>query len=305
MKILVTGSSGMLGSDLAEVLSRSFDVYGLSRHSQPTYSSRFTPILADLDNESELRDIFKKIKPDLVFHAAAFTKVDLCEDPQWKDLARSQNTEAVKRLTRLCNEAAAFLIFFSTDYVFSGQKKEPYVENDPIQPLNYYGQTKAWAEEALFSESKRFMIFRVTWLYGRNGNHFPKAILNQALSKNEIPVVADQIGRPTWTRDIACAFSELLITRQNLLDQYNKQIFHIGNQGQVNWSGYARYLLDCWGYSHVAVREISSDELKRPAKRPMNSVLSLDKARDCLGVRMRSWQEALADFIKGECSKVI
>jgi dTDP-4-dehydrorhamnose reductase len=114
--------------------------------------------------------------------------------------------------------------------------------------------------------------------------------------------VSDQWGRPTWTHDIAVGLTDLLISRQNLLDQYNKQIFHIGNSGHVNWSGYARFLLERCGHSQVKVREISSGELNRAAKRPANSVLNLDKAKMCLGLQLRPWQDALNDFLQQEYS---
>lgn len=298
MKILITGSSGMLGSDLVEVLSRDFEVFGITRHSASLYSTRHKTICLDLIDQAVLRREILKVKPDVVIHAAAFTKVDVCEDEGQKAFVLKQNTEIVKNLIHICNESGAFLIFFSTDYVFNGQKKEPYLEDDAIHPVNFYGQTKAWAEEALIKESERFIIFRVTWLYGIHGNHFPKAILKQAQEKNELSVVSDQWGRPTWTRDIAIALHLLLTSRKNLLDQYNKQIFHIGNSGQVNWSGYARKILDSKGFSNVAVSEISSSQLSRPAKRPLNSVLNLDKSERCLGIKMRPWDEAMSSFLK-------
>ncbi len=301
MKILVTGSSGMLGTDLMRVLSPHFQVLGISRH--PSFSGRDTVIKLDLTEKEQLREELLKMQPDIVIHAAAFTKVDACEDPSHKDTAVEQNIEVVQNLIEICNETNSFLIFFSTDYVFSGKKTEPYAENDTIEPVNFYGQTKARAEEALKQKSKRYMIFRVTWLYGENGQHFPKAILKQARERNEISVVSDQWGRPTWTRDIAHVLRDLLTSRKNLLDQYNKEIFHIGSAGQTNWSGYARRILDHEGFSAVDIKEISSAELERAAERPLNSVLSLDKAKNCLGIEMRPWQKALDEFLEGLSSK--
>ena len=288
----------MLGSDLVKVLSRDFEVFGLTRHNPSADAPAHQIIKMDLADHVLLRSEISRIHPDIVIHAAAFTKVDACEDPSLRELVTEQNTDIVKSLIDICNDSGAFLIFFSTDYVFSGQKKEPYLESDPIEPVNFYGQTKAWAEEALIKASKRFIIFRVTWLYGIHGNHFPKAILKQVPEKQELSVVSDQWGRPTWTWDIALALHDLLTSRKNLLDQYNRQIFHIGNSGQVNWSGYARKILDVKGFSHITVSEISSVQLSRPAKRPLNSVLNLDKAERCFGIKIRSWEEALSSFLK-------
>ena len=192
----------------------------------------------------------------------------------------------------------SFLIFFSTDYVFSGKKKEPYLESDLIEPINYYGQTKAWAEKSIQERSKRFIIFRITWLYGKRGQHFPAAILRQAREKKELSIVNDQWGRPTWTRDVAEAILKLLTSRKKLLDQYNKEIFHIGNSGTINWSGFARQILDQSGFANVKIKEIPAEEFKRPAARPKNSVLNLDRARQLLEIEMRSWQDAVNEFLK-------
>lgn len=298
-KILVTGSAGMLGTDLLDVLASDFEIYGMCRSSSSCRALHDKLIFLDLTDKSSLQAEILRVKPDVVIHAAAFTKVDFCEDPAWQDNAKKQNLGIVESLVDICNQVNALLIFFSTDYVFSGDQKEPYHEEDVIAPVNFYGQTKAWAETAIQSKSNRYIIFRITWLYGRNGNHFPGAILKQAPEKNEIAVVSDQWGRPTWTRDVAFVLRDLLTSRKNLLDQYNKEIFHIGNTGQVNWSGYARHILDRAGFANVRIKPISSLELNRAAKRPMNSVLNLDKADRLLGIKMRPWQEALNEFLTG------
>lgn len=296
MKILVTGSSGMLGTELVEVLRGHFDVFGLTRH--PASSDQINTIILDLTNRQALENKLLEIKPDIVIHAAAFTKVDLCEDEKWAEEARRQNTTVVENLIDICNATNSFLIFFSTDYVFSGKKKEPYLESDLIEPINYYGQTKAWAEKSIQERSKRFIIFRITWLYGKRGQHFPAAILRQAREKKELSIVNDQWGRPTWTRDVAEVILKLLTSRKKLLDQYNKEIFHIGNSGTINWSGFARQILDQSGFANVKIKEISAEELKRPAARPKNSVLNLDRARQLLEIEMRSWQDAVNEFLK-------
>lgn len=299
-RILVTGSEGMLGSDLVRVLSGQFEVYGMSRRGK---AGSDKSICIDLTDSQTLRAEIFRIKPDIVIHSAAFTKVDLCEDPANQDNVKKQNTEVVETLIGICNEVDSLLIFFSTDYVFSGNQADPYKEDSEIQPINFYGQTKAWAEDSLKRKANRFLIFRITWLYGENGNHFPKAILNQAKLKDEISVVSDQWGRPTWTKDIAVALSDLLTSRKNLIGEYNKEIFHLGNSSEVNWSGFARAILDFSGYSHVKVKEISSLALVRAAKRPLNSVLSLEKSKNLLGICMRPWNEALEDFLRTQiCS---
>jgi len=294
MKVLVTGALGMLGSDLSDVFLFDCDLSMIGRQPDPLQRTSYTVL--DLADAGSLRRYILELRPDFVLHAAAYTKVDACESE--RELALLQNAEMVKNLVLICNEAKSFLIFFSTDYVFSGQKSAPYVETDPIEPVNYYGETKSIAEKHLHENCNQFMIFRVTWLYGVHGAHFPKAILKQAAIKNEISVVSDQWGRPTWTYDLAVALKALLTSRKNLIHQYNKETFHIGNRDKINWSGYARRILDQSGFQSVHVKEISSAELIRAAKRPLNSVLCLDKAKNLLGLDMRPWSEALDDFLK-------
>lgn len=295
-RVLITGSSGMLGGDLAEVLASAFDVYGIARKKKHGQGAQFFEFC--LTERARLEACLQDVRPDFVIHAAAFTKVDLCEDPRYQNEAKKVNVGVTEHLADICNRQAVPLIFFSTDYVFEGSQAEPYRETDPIQPISFYGQTKAWAEAALQKKSNQFIVFRVTWLYGENGNHFPRAILSQAAQKSEITVVADQWGRPTWTKDIALVLRELLTSRQNLFDRYNKQVFHIGNDGKTNWANYARTVLRVAGFDKVTVKDISSSELNRPARRPQNSVLNLGKASELLGIKMRPWEDALQEFLK-------
>ncbi len=298
MKLLVTGSAGMLGADLVRELASDFEVTGFSRKPGTFSSSHYSEVHFDLTDFDRLRAEVIRFQPRYVFHAAAFTKVDLCESDEWKPIAKKVNADLAERLAQICKECGAHLIFFSTDYVFSGDKKEPYLETDPIQPINFYGQTKAWGERAVEESGSDYTIFRVTWLYGRHGAHFPGAILKQASEKKILKVVADQYGRPTWTLDLARELKYLLLTRQNLLYQYNKRTFHIGNDGVTHWADYARRVLDLSGWSAVGIQPITTDELNRPARRPANSVLDLSIARSCLQVQMRSWEDALSDFLK-------
>lgn len=293
MKILITGASGMLGTDLVSVLRLEHDVHGVGRRSAPVFKN-YTSL--DLTSSENTLRYFNQIKPDLVIHAAAYTRVDDCESKH--DEAVLQNVVVTKNIVEACNQVGAFLYFFSTDYVFSGQKKDPYLENDPIQPVNFYGQTKAQAEKVIQDFSNQFQIFRVTWLYGEKGNHFPGAILKQAALKDEIPVVSDQWGRPTWTDDLAQTFLRLLQNHKSDWVRYNKSVYHIGNDDVINWSGYARKILDQCGYLKTRIREITTAELARPATRPINSVLCLDKAKNELGIQMRPWQDALGEFLR-------
>jgi dTDP-4-dehydrorhamnose reductase len=189
------------------------------------------------------------------------------------------------------------VIFYSTDYVFDGKKKGEYEETDTPNPLSFYGKTKLLGEEHVLRAAKRAIIFRITWLFGVWGRCFPKAILRQAAEVTQMNVVNDQIGRPTWSWDVALAMRQLLLNKKDSLLKPGAEIFHLGNTGTVPWANYARFILKESGLGAVKIKDILSAHLKRPAPRPANSVLSLEKSERVLGLKLRSWEEATLDFL--------
>ena len=294
MKILVTGAGGMLGSDLARSLGPHFSCVGVGR--SPAPHLRIPYHQQDLTYPEATAKIFSDEKPDLVFHAAAMTHVDGCELD--REGAMRLNVQMTQEIVRACNTAQAFLIFFSTDYVFDGEKQGDYQEEDPLRPLNVYGESKARAEKFIQETAEHYAIFRISWLYGFHGKSFPRTILERARPQKSFEVVSDQVGRPTYTRDLAEAFKKLLIKEPKWLEKIDRQIFHWANEGAVSWAGFAEAVLRAGGHQDSVVRVIASDQLNRPARRPKNSVLSTKKAEKVLGLRLRPWQEALADFIE-------
>ena len=294
MKILITGAGGMLGTDLAECFSDFAQVTGLGLWEAPHLKIPYGR--CDLRQAGALDRIVDEGKPDFVFHAAAMTHVDACESEPLE--AHSKNVMATERVIRACKAVKAFLIFFSTDYVFDGEKQGEYKEDDPVNPLNIYGRTKLEAERLIQSSADHFTIFRLSWLFGGHGRSFPRTILELLKERNELKVVDDQKGRPTYTRDIAEAFKRLFERDPNALRGNNREIFHLANEGCVSWADFAMFLSREAGKEGVRLERITSRELNRPARRPANSVLDLEKIHSRLGMRLRPWQEAARDFVK-------
>ncbi len=293
MKILITGAGGMLGTDLASLLSQKFNVSGVGRSPAPHLSIPYQQL--DLAERQAVFDFWQIHKPELVFHAAAMTDVDGCETRPHE--AMRNNSEATKNVTDACNRFGGKLIFFSTDYVFDGQKKGEYVEEDTIQPLNIYGETKALAEKYIRENSKQYAIFRISWLYGLRGKSFPRTMLERGATQKQFQVVSDQIGRPTYTRDIAKAFLDILSSNKDLFGQSAGEVYHLTNQGQASWADFASFILTAAYDGGITVTRITSQEFSRPAKRPKNSLLSIKKAQEKLGLSLRPWREAVVQFM--------
>lgn len=283
----------MLGTDLVTSLNPHFDVSGLEK--RPVTHLSIPYQICDLTQARKTRDAVLGQQPDLVIHAAALTDVDYCEDHQ--DEAMANNFEATKNVVDVCNELDIPVIFFSTDYIFDGSKKGAYTETDAPHPANFYGQTKLLAEQYLLEQAHRALIFRITWLFGIWGRSFPKAILRQAGEVKSLSVVNDQIGRPTYTWDVAQAILKLLRDKKDHVWAKSREVFHLGNEGTTSWADLARFILKASKISDVKVEDISSGQLKRAARRPLNSVLSLEKSREVLGLELRPWEDAVLEFL--------
>ncbi len=292
-KVLITGASGMLGKDLSLQFQNHFEVVGAGRRALNSFPiPYFQQDLCDLPGT---RNLFEREKPDIVFHTAAMTAVDDCETQREK--AFKENVEVTRNVADASNRVNAQVVFFSTDYVYDGNKRGEYEETDTTAPLNYYGETKLAAEQSLRQTAEKFVIFRTSWLYGLNGKSFPRTILEKARETETLKVVSDQTGRPTFTRDMAKALCGLLVTDPRALEKVSGEIFHLANQGTASWAEFAKTILELGGFNHVRVEPITTTELQRPARRPLNSVLSLRKLELTLGIRLRPWKEALQHFI--------
>jgi len=276
-KVLITGGGGMLARDLRAALSGREDVQVVA----PTRTQ------LDVTNAGHVRGVMASFRPQVVFHCAAFTKVDLCEtDPA----AQAVNADAVATMSAACAKAGAKLVHVSTDFVFDGKKEAPYVEEDPTAPLSAYGRTKREGEERALA-APGALVVRASWLFGNGGPNFVEAMLKQAESgKKEVRVVADQTGRPTATTDLAAALVALA-------DANAAGIVHYANRGEVSWNAFAREIYRLAGFSGVDVVPITSADLARPAIRPEYSVLSTEKYERITGETPRDFREPLGEYL--------
>ena len=277
MKILVTGAGGMLGSDVVARLSGAHEVIGVTRQEY------------DVLDEAGVRAFTAKTRPDWVIHCAAFTNVDGCEKEPEK--AYRVNAEGTRNVALACWGAGARLLCVSTDYVYDGGKREPYVETDPVRPLNVYGASKLRGEQEALKALPGALVVRTSWLFGKNGPNFVKAILSQAGIKPKLSVVSDQVGNPTYTPDLADGLARLV-------EAGASGVVHVSNSGQCSWHDYAKKVLEMAGAKGTEVTPITTAELGRPALRPAYSVLSNEKYHSITGHRLRDWKDALAEYIK-------
>jgi len=277
--LLVIGAKGMLGRDLVGVLHSSFpddEVVGWD--------------IEEIDIQKEGESVFKigKLRPNIVIHVAAYTDVDGCERDEEKAFA--VNAEGTKHVALAALRCRAKLIYLSTDYVFDGIRREPYVESDLPHPLNAYGRSKWQGEQYAQELVKNGLIIRAQWLYGRYGKNFVASILQQAREKKALSIVNDQIGSPTYTVDLAKAISVLI--------QFNAQgVFHVANSDWCTWFAFGQAILNLSGMNEVKVIPISSEELDRPAVRPSYSVFNCQKLKEKTGLTLRPWSEALNDYM--------
>jgi len=273
LKIAVTGSNGMLGYDINKVFAED-ELISLTRNDLD---------ITDLDNSL---DLIKKIKPDYLIHSAAFTDVDASElDPEQAFLVNGIGT---RNLTIACEESKCPIIYISSDYVFEGIKKEPYNEWDSRNPVNQYGRSKLLGENFVTSLTNRFYIVRTSWLYGHNGKNFVDTISRLLPEKDEIDVVNDQTGSPTYTYDLAVKLKELVGRGYG--------IYHAANSSSCSWYEFAREIANIRG-SKTKVTPVTSEKFKRPAKRPSFSVLGNTMLKlEGVG-ELRHWKEALRAYM--------
>ena len=275
MKIALIGAAGMLGRDVMDVMA--------AHHPMHPYPKA----ALDITDADQVVQAMEKLQPDAVINCAAFTNVDGCETAP--DTAMRVNGDGAKNLAVAADKVGARLLHISTDYVFDGTAKVPYVESDPVAPVTEYGKSKLAGEEAVRGACDRHFIMRTAWLYGAHGNNFVATMLKLAAEKDQLTVVDDQVGSPTWTRDLAQAIRQLIET-----DAFGT--YHATNGGQCSWYGFAREIFRLGGVA-TKVLPVTSDQFPRPAKRPAFSALNTG-ALTALGITLRPWEEALAAFLQ-------
>ena len=275
MRVLVTGAKGQLGVELLDVFGRDHDVVGLDLPELDITKPETTRVIADT-------------RPAWVIHAAAWTDVDGCErDPERAFLV---NGEGTRRVAEACRATGAGMVYLSTDYVFDGRKGAPYLETDPVSPLSAYARSKVAGEEAVRAVAPRWAIVRTAWLFGVSGKNFVKTIVEKAGAGGPLRVVDDQVGSPTYARDLAEAIAQLV--SRGLTGTY-----HLTNAGSCSWYAFTRAIVEEAGMAHVAVTPMTTTELGRPAPRPAISVLA-NHAWVAAGLcPLRPWREALSAML--------
>ena len=274
MKIALTGSDGMLGSDIRKVFS-DVDLANFTIHDFD---------ITDLDDSVKA---VKEIKPDYLIHVAAYTDVDGSESrPEEAILV---NGVGAKNITIACEEAGCPVVYISTDYVFDGAKEETYNEWDKTNPINVYGLSKLLGEQFVASLTNRFYIVRTSWLYGKNGRNFVDTIIRLLSERDEIDVVNDQVGSPTYTYDLAKKLRELIGRGYGT--------YHITNASHCSWYEFAVEIAKLKGINKK-INPTTTEKFRRPAKRPAFSVLGNTMLR-LEGIEpARHWKEALKDYLK-------
>jgi dTDP-4-dehydrorhamnose reductase len=275
VKIALTGSDGMLGSDIKNVFS-DVDLINFTLHDFD---------ITDLDKSIKA---IKEAKPDYLIHVAAYTDVDGCEsNPETAFLV---NGIGARNITMACEEIGCPVIYISTDYVFDGTKKETYNEWDKTNPINMYGLSKLIGEQFVTSLTNRFYIVRTSWLYGKNGKNFVDTIIRLLSERDEIDVVNDQTGSPTFTCDLAGKLKELIGRGYGT--------YHITNTSHCSWHEFAVEIAKLKGINKN-INPTTTEKFKRPAKRPAFSVLGNTMLRlEGIGPA-RHWKEALKDYLRG------
>lgn len=276
MKILVTGVKGQLGYDVVqEGEGRGLEMFGTDVDNM------------DITDAGQVKRVIEECKPDAVIHCAAYTAVDAAEDNQ--ELCRKINVDGTRNIAEVCKDMGIPIMYFSTDYIFDGQGENFWKEDDPKKPLNVYGQTKYEGELNVQELIEKYFILRISWVFGVNGNNFIKTMLRVGPQCGEVGVVADQIGSPTYTYDLAKLVIDMIQT-----DKYGT--YHVTNEGICSWYEFACEIFKQAGLD-VKVNPLTTAEYPAKAARPFNSRMSKDKLVNAGFKMLPSWQDGLKRYL--------
>ncbi|MEZ2354081.1 dTDP-4-dehydrorhamnose reductase [Caballeronia sp. RCC_10] len=282
--VLITGANGQVGHELARTMQGLGRIVALDRSALD---------LADLD---AVRNTVRELEPAIVINAAGYTAVDQAESD--KDAAFRLNAEAPGALAEECAKLGALLIHYSTDYVFDGEKKDPYEERDAPNPKNVYGASKLAGEQAVIAAGGPHLIFRTSWVYGARGKNFVNTMLRLGAERDELRVVADQIGAPTWSNTIATSTAHVVASGLNApeADYWNQRsgVYHLTASGAASWYDLACATFEiAMGGAAPRVVPIEAKAYPTPARRPLNSQMSNEALAKRFGVRQPHWRTAL------------
>ncbi|WP_137598030.1 dTDP-4-dehydrorhamnose reductase [Paucilactobacillus kaifaensis] len=276
MQYLITGAKGQLGTELTNLLTNSkanFVAYDSSE--------------LDITNRELVAAKVNEVQPQVIFHCAAYTAVDKAED-EGKEINWRVNVDGTRNIAKAAKNVGATVVYISTDYVFDGQKETEYQVDDPTNPLNEYGKAKLAGEQAIQQAMTDYYIIRTSWVFGEFGKNFVYTMLNLAKTHDQLTVVNDQTGRPTWTRTLA-EFMVYLIDHQCEFG-----VYQLSNDNSATWYEFASEILK---NQAVKVSPVTSAQFPQKATRPQHSIMSLDKVKQT-GFAIPTWQESLSDFLQ-------
>jgi len=287
--ILIIGDDGQVGWELRRTLSTLGKVFsaGLNSPSHPV----------DLSQPDSVTNLIESIQPDWIINAAAYTAVDKAEEEE--ELATRINGVAPGRIAEAARCVGAMLVHYSTDYVYDGTKTTPYLEDDSPNPQSVYGHSKLMGDEAIKKSGVPYLIFRTSWVYTTRGHNFLRTMRRLAREREELRIVADQIGCPTWARQIAECTAQVLAILGIDRDAWNKNsgIYHLVSAGQGSWYDFASAIIEHQRKNEKiknhTVHPISTDEYPLPAARPAYSVLSTQKISETFGIQLPDWKDGL------------
>jgi len=297
MKILLLGKNGQVGWELQRSLAPIGELIALDRHSVSGLSG-------DLSDLEGLRATIRQCAPDIIVNAAAYTAVDKAESE--KELAERVNGLASRVMAEEAAASGAWLIHYSTDYVFSGEGSVPWQETDAVAPVNYYGFSKLAGEQAIIASGCKYLIFRTSWVYGARGNNFAKTMLRLAKDRGTLNIIADQIGAPTGAdliADVTALAIQQVLKRPELAGLY-----HLAAAGEVSWHGYASHVIEfakAQGeeLAVTAINPIDTTAYPTPARRPLNSRLNTRKLRDNFSLHLPDWQSGVTRMLREVLNK--
>lgn len=291
MKILVIGKDGQLGRSIHKIVNTCTKLDNSQNSNEFTFVGREE---LDLSSESNINRYFSKNKFDIMINCAAYTAVDKAEEEV--ELANQINHLAVKQLANIANKKKVTLIHISTDYVFDGESDKPYSEADTPNPINVYGKTKLAGEQALQEVmSTNAIIIRTSWVYSEYGNNFVSTMLTLGKERDELNVVSDQMGSPTYAADLANVILEI-IKKKESQDASETQIYHYSNEGGISWCEFAEEIFKI-AEVDVKVNPITTQQYQGPTNRPRNTLMSKEKLINKFDIDIKCWRISLAECI--------
>jgi dTDP-4-dehydrorhamnose reductase len=285
MRILLLGKNGQVGWELQRSLAPLGELIALDRHS--------TDYCGDLSQPDAIAQTVKALKPTVIVNAAAYTAVDKAETET--ELAYTINAKAPEALAQAAKQIGAWLVHYSTDYVFNGSGNQAWQETDAVAPLSVYGQSKLAGEQAIQAAEGLHLIFRTSWVYAARGNNFAKTMLRLAKERDQLSVINDQIGAPTGAELLADVTAHAI--RSGLKQPELSGLYHLAAAGETSWYNYARYVLDYARQRGIelktaenAISPIPTSAYPTPAQRPLNSRLNIEKLQNQFDLKIPDWQ---------------